>query len=456
MSKPAYTPPTIIAIRHQLGAKASTPLTAPALKVRTHIDGVALADLTDQFGSPLFVYSERKLAELHDRAAAAFGKAWPKVTFAWSYKTCYLKAVCAFFHARGSKAEVVSEMEYDKARRLGVAGPDILFNGPWKPLPALRRALADGARIHIDNFEEIGDIETAARELGVRPKVAIRLNMDAGIYPVWSKFGFNLENGQALAAVRRLHAGGAITLDGLHTHIGTFVLDPSAYGRAVAKLAAFATLCESVTGTRIGTLDLGGGFPSCSSLKGVYQPPEVAVPPIEAYAEAIGAALHAAYPNPADGPAVMLETGRHLVDEAGYLVTTVTSSKVAMDTRRSYLVDAGVHLLYTSTWYNFTIEADRPSAGLPEPSCLNGSLCMNIDVVGDGLLLPRLERGTRLVFSPVGAYNLTQSMPFIHCRPAAVLIRADGRVDLMRRAETIDDIEGGESLPADLRLGRTA
>jgi diaminopimelate decarboxylase len=77
---------------------------------------------------------------------------------------------------------------------------------------------------------------------------------------------------------------------------------------------------------------------------------------------------------------------------------------------------------------------------------------MNIDVVSDGLLLPQLERGTRLTLSPVGAYNLTQSMPFIHCRPAAVLIRHDGRVEVMRRAETIDDIEQGESLPADLAL----
>lgn len=448
-----YAPPTIIAIRHQLGAKASAPLTAPALPRRADIDGVPLADLTDRFGSPLFVYSEKKLATLHARARAAFAAAWPRTTFAWSYKTCYLRAICAWFHRQGSLAEVVSEMEYAKARRLGVPGERILFNGPWKPAAAVRRALADGARIHLDNFEEIGDVEEAARELKVKPKVSIRVNLDAGIYPVWSKFGFNYENGQALAAVRRVQAGGVLELDGLHCHIGTFVLDPGAYGRAVAKLALLADACAETTGRKIAKLDLGGGFPSMSQPKGVYQPPEVSVPPIEAYAEAIGAAMRAAWPDPAAGPELILEAGRHLVDEAGYLITTVTSSKVAMDTRRSYLVDAGVHLLYTSTWYHYRLEADRPAIGPPEPACLNGSLCMNIDVVGDGLLLPRLERGTRLVFSPVGAYNLTQSMPFIHCRPAAVLVRQGGRVEVMRRAETVDDIEVGESLPEDLRLG---
>lgn len=444
MATTTYSPPAIIAIRHQLGAKAPAPLTAPPIRIRRDIDGQPVAALTAKYGSPLFVYSEKNLAALYDRARAAFDRAWPGTTFAWSYKTCYLRSVCSFFHARGSLAEVVSEFEYEKARRLGVPGSDIIFNGPWKPLPALRRAVTEGARIHIDNFEEIDDLEQVARETGRPVNVAIRINLDAGIYPVWSKFGFNLENGQAWNAVRRLQAGGLLTLDGLHCHIGTFVLDPTAYARTVAKLAAFAREVTALTGTPVRTFDLGGGFPSRSQLKGVYQPPEVSVPPIEAYADAIGAAMRAAYPEGTDAPKLFLETGRHLVDEAGYLVTTVTSSKVSADARRSYLVDAGVHLLYTSTWFNYTLESDRPAEGLPEPSCLNGSLCMNIDVVSDGLLLPRLERGTHLTLSPVGAYNLTQSMPFIHCRPAAVMVRADGTVTVMRRAETIDDIEAGE------------
>ena len=111
----------------------------------------------------------------------------------------------------------------------------------------LRRAVADGARIHVDNFEEIdSSLEIVARELGRPIDVAIRVNLDAGIHPVWSKFGFNLENGQAMSAVRRIHAGGLLRVDGLHCHIGTFVLDPSAYARAVAKLAPFGREAEAL------------------------------------------------------------------------------------------------------------------------------------------------------------------------------------------------------------------
>lgn len=64
--------------------------------------------------------------------------------------------------------------------------------------------------------------------------------MDTGIYPSWSRFGFNLESGHALEAARRIaHSGGKLALVGVHSHIGTFMMDPSAYKRAAAKIADF-------------------------------------------------------------------------------------------------------------------------------------------------------------------------------------------------------------------------
>jgi diaminopimelate decarboxylase len=128
------------------------------------------------------------------------------------------------------------------------------------------------------------------------------------------------------------------------------------------------------------------------------------------------------------------------VDEAGYLITQVVSDKLMSDGRRSYVLDAGVNLLYTSTWYKFKIELDQEVKGILEPSILNGPLCMNIDVVEEATLLPRLKRYQRVILSPVGAYNITQSMQFIQYRPAVVLIREDQSVQILRRAETLEDI----------------
>jgi diaminopimelate decarboxylase len=77
---------------------------------------------------------------------------------------------------------------------------------------------------------------------------------------------------------------------------------------------------------------------------------------------------------------------------------------------------------------------------------------MNIDVLDEGTLLPPLRRGTRLIFSPVGAYNVTQWMQFIEYRPNVVLVGEDGSVELIREAETLDDVERRERLPERLRL----
>ena len=96
-------------------------------------------------------------------------------------------------------------------------------------------------------------------------------------------------------------------------------------------------------------------------------------------------------------PKLILESGRALVDEAGHLVTSVVAAKRLADGTRAYVLDAGVNLLYTSTWYKFQIETVEAYSGLTEPCVLYGPLCMNIDLVDDGLQLPPLQRGQQLV-----------------------------------------------------------
>lgn len=420
-------------------------------KVRTEIDGASIDSLVERFGSPLFVFSERTLREKYREVHEAFATRYPNLVQAWSYKTNYLQAVCAVFHDEGALAEVVSEFEYEKARKLGVPGSRIIFNGPHKPMGALRRAVEEGAQIHVDHMDEIHDLEQLAQELGRPIPVGMRLNMDTGIYPQWTRFGLNLDSGQALDAAKRMHARGHLVLKGLHAHIGTFVLDPDAYGRLAAKMATFANELAERFGWEMEYLDVGGGFPSKNKLKGTYLPPDVAVPPIDAYAERITDALFATLP-PGRFPRLILESGRALVDEAGYLITTVFATKRLPDGRRTYVADAGLNDLFTSFWYKFTIELDREVQGMNEPAMVNGPLCMNIDVLDEGTLLPPLRRGTRLIFSPVGAYNVTQWMQFIEYRPAVVLVAEDGSVDVIREREDLSDVERRERLPDRLKL----
>ena len=99
---------------------------------KTHIDGVAVKTLIRDYGSPLFVISEKTIRSTFNKAKKAFTMRYPKVQFAWSYKTNYMNAVCNIFHQEGSWAEVVSGFEYDKAINNGVNGKKIIFNGPDK------------------------------------------------------------------------------------------------------------------------------------------------------------------------------------------------------------------------------------------------------------------------------------------------------------------------------------
>jgi len=448
--KKVYEKPVInkinVGIGNKLGGKAYL-----SRRIREDIDGVPVEKLVEEYGSPLFVFSERKLRQQFRRFRQAFETRYPNVEFTWSYKTNYLKAICAILHQEGETAEVVSEFEYEKARRLGIPGNQIVFNGPYKPKEALRTAILEGARINVDTFEELSDIEEIAKELGQKVKIGIRINMDTGIQPQWSRFGFNLESGQAEDAVKRIAASEWLELNGLHCHMGTFILEPKAYENEVRKMVSFAYLIEDNYGYKIEYLDIGGGLPSKNRLKGIYLPPELAVPDIEEYAERITTALLESL-RPGDFPKLIIEAGRAIVDEAGYLITTVYATKRLPNGLKGYILDAGVNILFTAFWYNFKVEIDRPVHGAPEPSVLYGPLCMNIDVINDLEYLPPLPRGTRLILSPVGAYNVTQWMQFIRYRPNVVLIDTEGKVHLIREAENIEDIERRERLPEHLRL----
>ncbi len=416
---------------------------------RSNIAGVSIEDIVAKADSPVFVFDEKKIRQTYRNAQRDFSNRYPKFQFSWSYKTNYLDAICSIFHQEGSFAEVVSEFEYEKARRIGVPGNKIIYNGPFKPYNSLLIAFKENAMVHIDNFDELYEAEKAAREIGKKVKIGIRLNMDTGTYPQWSRFGFNLEDGSALNAVKRISKSESLILNGLHAHIGTFMLETNAYQMEVQKMISFMRDIQNNYNFLIEYLDFGGGFPSKNKLKGTYLPPEVSVPQISEYIEAITDVLLSEL-KPQEYPMVYLETGRALIDEAGYLITTIEGVKQLPHGSKSYIIDAGVNFLYTSTWYNYKCEVDRSVNGTPENTTVYGPLCMNIDVVLENVSLPPLTKGMRLILSPMGAYNVTQWMQFIRYRPAIVLITEDKKIEIIRRAEKLEDIITPERVPEHL------
>ncbi|MBN2635539.1 MAG: hypothetical protein JXR61_04660, partial [Prolixibacteraceae bacterium] len=123
MEKIKYEKPVISKITAGIPNKFGLPAKQ---KIVSDIDGIAVDKLMNEYGSPLFVMSEKTIRETYAEARRAFQTRYPKVQFAWSYKTNYLDAVCSIFHDEGSWAEVVSGFEFQKALSLGVNGSHIL------------------------------------------------------------------------------------------------------------------------------------------------------------------------------------------------------------------------------------------------------------------------------------------------------------------------------------------
>lgn len=417
-------------------------------RVQEEIDGVPVARLLAEYGSPLFVYSERTLRDKARAMRRAFAASYPRVRFVWSYKTNYLDAICGLFHQEGWDAEVVSELEYAMARRLGVPGARIVCNGAHKPRRWLARAAAENALVQLDHFDELLLLEDVARARGQSVKVAIRVNLRApALGASWERFGFHLESGEALDAALRVCQSPWLRLRGIHCHLGTFIPFPAAYAESARALCRLLKKIEARSGEPIELVNLGGGFPSGNTLAGAASEAAGEVT-IEDFAAAIGEELRAGLGDREPLPELLIESGRALVDDAGSLLATVVGTRRQPGGVRGLVLDAGLNVLYTAHWYRHRMTAAQEVPGPDVPTLVFGPLCMNIDALAGPLALPPLTVGQHLVISCVGAYNNTQWMQFSQPRPAVVMVAADRSVELLRRAESIEDVKGPELLPA--------
>ncbi len=414
----------------------------------THIEGVPVKRLIAEYGSPVFVISEKQIRKNYKDAVRAFKTRYPKVQFAWSYKTNYNSAVCNIFHQEGAWAEVVSMFEYTKAINNGVPSDKIIFNGPDKTEDDLLVAIKNNSLIHIDHFDELYMLAELLQTNKSKARVAIRVNMDTGVYPMWDRFGFNYETGQAWNAINKIMSHPEMEMVGLHCHIGTYMLSANAYATAAWKMCDLAINIRSKWNKPLNYLDMGGGFASANTLKGSYLQGADVIPTIDDYAEAITSTILNYGFKQDEIPTLMLESGRLLVDDAAWLLGSVVATKRLSDGRRATIMDFGVNILFTAFWYDHKISPAQEFSHHTEDMVLYGPLCMNIDCIRENINLPLLNRGDQVVVHKVGAYNMTQWMQFIQMRPKIVLIDLENKTHIIRENETNETMQRHEVMPA--------
>ncbi len=416
------------------------------------IGGCECTALAEEFGTPLFVVDEARLAGNYrnfDRNLAAQGIEYE---IYYSYKTNPVPGILRLLHDQGAGAEVISPYELWLAGELGVDAERIIYNGPNKSAEGLRTAVERNIKlVNINSFAEIATLSALAGRMGQRPRVGIRVTTRGG----WSRqFGFSIQNGDAFRAMTELVHLDSCALEGVHVHLGSGLKSTAIYENAIAEIAVLMREVKERLGITIHYLDLGGGFgvPTVRSISGLetrlhhdfgqpLRPPQPEqTPTIAGFAAALARALkeHCAR-HGLELPVLLVEPGRALTSDAELLLTRVGDIKSAGKDEVA-LVDAGINLTRPLAWeYHEIFAANR----LEQPRVRNygiaGPICTPMDLYVKSKMLPRLEIGDLLAIMDAGAYFTSFSTDFSFPRPA-IVVAAGGSARVIRERAAFADL----------------
>lgn len=396
------------------------------------IGGVSVVELAERFGTPVFVYDEQHLRRRCRQAVESFGH--QQAVYATKAFLCTAMARLAY--EEGMLLDVASGGEMHVALAAGVPADALTLHGNNKSLDELRTAMEAGVRyIVVDCMEEFDRLEAlhAAGAPRVRAVVRITPGVEAHTHEYIatgqddSKFGFNLANGDAAAAVERARRSPAVELIGVHSHIGSNVFAVDSFARAAEVMAAFAGplgLPELVLGGGLGVAYTGGEE----------------APTITEWGRVVHEACRAAGVT----ARVSVEPGRSIVAAAAITIYTVGTVKHIPGVRTYVAVDGGMSdnprpVLYGSGYEAF--DPRRVTAERPDRGRVVGKHCESGDVLIFDAALPAGVAAGDLLATPVtGAYGMSMASNYNKLTRPPVVFVADGTARLVVRRETYDDL----------------
>jgi diaminopimelate decarboxylase len=400
-------------------------------------DGIPLADIAARTGTPTYVYSAESIRSAWRRFDAAFADV--PHTIHYALKANSTLALLRLLRGLGSGADANSWGEIEVALRAGFIPEQLVFTGVGKTPDELRSAVPLGLRsINAESPGELERIAAVARSLGIRARVAVRLNPDieAGTHPHIStgrrinKFGVPIELGGAL--YRKLAGTAGLQPVGVHAHIGSQIAGVAPLRQAAEALAAFVE-GRRADGIALEHIDLGGGLGI--SYDGA------ATATIEDYAAAVLPAVAAT------GLTVLIEPGRAVVGSSGVLLARVVDVKAYFDSKPFVVLDTGMTELIRPALYGayHRIEPVTPRAGARRTCDVVGPLCESSDVVGSDRDLPAIEVGDLVAVFDAGAYGSTMASNY-NRRPLPCEALVDGGTwTIIRRRQTIEEMTALEA-----------
>ena len=404
------------------------------------INHKVLKELDEKFGAPFYIMDPDKYRSNINGFLNAFKKRYEKVVAGYSFKTNYVPALCQIAHQEGVWAEVVSEMEYELARKIGFE--KVIFNGPIKRPAIFKKALESGAIINLDSEYEVDMIcqykqEHPEKELKVGMRININLTDENGNSTIqcglrFGRFGFPTEI--IGRNIERLREAG-VKIISLHGHTSTS--DRAVLNYKIITQHMLAT-CEKYELNDLELFDIGGGYfgaaPEGMDLTGR--------PRYEDYANCV---LDEALANEwfvKQQPTIVIEPGSSVVSNVFTYYTKVYQNK-RVGKVNFVMVDGTVFDVKPTMHANIlphkvhrVVESDETYV------CdVVGSNCMEKDVMLKEVTMPRMEAGDFIQFNGVGAYTICLTPTFINFLEP-ILMPENGEWIEARRRQTVEDIVG--------------
>lgn len=434
------------------------------------VGGVDLRALAAEHGTPAYVLDEgdfrRRARAFREAFGAAFAAIGTEVDVYYAGKAFLSTAVARWAADEGLCIDTATGGELAVALRAGVPGDRIGLHGNNKSDTEIARALAAGVgRIVLDSLPEIGRVADAAGAAGVRAPVMVRVTtgVHAGGHEYIStahedqKFGLSIAGGQALEALEAVLARPELDLVGIHSHIGSQILDPSGFTVAARRLLQLRADLARRSGHLVREVDLGGGYGIA------YLPGEAPLDPAHVAAGMADAVAAACADLGTPVPRVSIEPGRAIVGPTTITLYTVGTVKPvvvegATDgtdgtdgaagegtfTRTYVSVDGGMSDNLRPALYGARYSAalvSRESAAAAVRARVVGKHCESGDVVVHDVALPGdLRAGDLLAVPATGAYGRSMASNYnLVPRPPVLAVR-DGEVRVLVRRETEDDL----------------
>jgi len=415
------------------------------------LNGVDLVDLCDEYGTPLFVFDEKRLRENYRRFSGAFARHYPKVAVCYSIKTNNNLGLCRIMREEGAFAEVASLLDLHVAMKAGFPPERIVLDGLYKPEGLLREALRRNLLlINTESFSELELLNRLAGEMGCRPTVGLRLSIYVRKFlnpeelycnPL-SRFGFPFEDGlKVFEKARKLEN---LDVCGLMIH--------PYWG--IHQFLPLVDQIQKGLDVKIDFINFGGGFEKASGkigfpdlvkdairqrlgMKSNLDLPPRKVREIEEAGRLVAAEVERTLGN--KDSTLVFEPGRYLVHDAGFLMLKTCLVKEAAG-YKWIVADGGTNLVEDYLERREIRVVNRADAQREELVNIVGPLLFARDFVTLKQYLPKIQEGDYLILPNAGAYTLSNSTQFLNPRPAAVLVGPDGDVSIVRERETSEDV----------------